>query len=498
MDKKSIIIGSYNYIYASCVDRSQEEQFVTLVKLCNGYPEFHTDEMKGEMALSKEDAITLALYVAEGVIYSEKHEVPNDKTLISAMAMQLLSKYYPHYFVQSRIPETISEEPQIPESEENPAPPAGIDPDSIIQLEEVKESTSVNMDGIPRFKPISIPLDEEQSVPAVDPSNPALAYFRGQPIAPPPPPGLHRVDNPVKKSPVPPPSVDPVETDLSKVNFNGFMKPPVQAQKPEYIQSIPHPETAPEQNQQVGNTVNNSEIIRKYPKLYLGHIERLANANDCSVFFEEYPVEGIISVTVLDSQDKVMPWKSFCIDSGRIIDHRVKLIGGNPKFDMTRIIEKMPFYELFTGSHKGKILDTRMLEDIFQAGLENITKKKMYRKEFQDLNLKLALITLPTSFLNSEARKSLEDYLMKMDRDGYFDKAISMSPGSRFVFNTKRLDTKHLSRFTLINEGVPMYYGGPVPENLVPIIIESNDGKIDIRTNGNGDPSAIPAIKYEQ
>ena len=505
--KRSIITGSYNYIDTFHAADSQEEQFVMLVKLCNKHPEFHTDSMQGEMAISKEDAISLAMYVVEAKIYLTRGSDPSCEENI-ALAMPMLRKYYPNYFIQptitGKVEQQSAEEPEelfIPEKEENTVP-SGIDPSSVIDMEEEVGSTEANMDGIPTFKPISIPLDDDVPQQPIDPSNPALAYFRGIPYIAPlvQQAPIHKVDNPPQVPVAPPVNTDPVDVNLGLISMSGMVQPQVQTQKPEFINpNLPKP--APEQNQSTGevkNSVDNSVMIKKFPKLSLDHIEHLANINGCSVFFEEYPADGIVSVTTLDSEDKVIPWKSFCIDSGRIIDPRVKLIGGNPKFDVNSIIERLPFYELNSGRNGAKVLDTRMLEDIFKAGLENISKKKMYQKGWQDLNLKIALITLPTSFLNREERKSLQDYIMKMDKDGYFDKAISMSPGCRFVFFTKRLDKEHIGRFTLINEGVPMYYGGPVPENLVPIIIESNDGKIDIRTNGNADPNALPAIRYEQ
>ena len=142
-------------------------------------------------------------------------------------------------------------------------------------------------------------------------------------------------------------------------------------------------------------------------------------------------------------------------------------------------------------SHAKKVLDEKLFNDIFYGGLMNISKRPMYSKSYKDLNLKLALITLPTRGLNAEERSSLQEYVIKMDNDGYLDKALSYAPGSRFVFAGNKLDKDHLSSFTLINEGVPAFYGALyTPVNPVKII--SKDGQIEIECK-NPAPASQPA-----
>lgn len=107
MKKKSIIIGAYNYIDTMHAGESQDEQFVHLVKMCNQYSEFYTEDMKGEMALSKEDAISLAQYVTEAKIYMEENREPSNSEVLDR-AMPMLRKFYPNYFEKelSRLIET--------------------------------------------------------------------------------------------------------------------------------------------------------------------------------------------------------------------------------------------------------------------------------------------------------------------------------------------------------------------------------------------------------
>ena len=293
---------------------------------------------------------------------------------------------------------------------------------------------------------------------------------------------IHKVDEAPKPKKAPP-AEDKVEHNLEKIQIDNLKKPPVVKQQPEIIQLLEP--VAPVDNT-VTNMYDNTEIANKYTKIPLLEIQAIANLNSCSVKFEEYPHEGIISVSTFDHMvgQPVAP-KSFCIDTGMIIDKRAKLIGTNPVFNAELMLEQAPIYELFSNSPNSnkKVLDTKMINDIFVAGLLNVTKKEMYSENYKALNMKLALITLPTKGLNKEERNSLQDYIVKMDQDGYLDKAIQMAPGSRFVFVAKQLAKNALADFILVNQGVPRFYGTE-PLKVMPIIIESKAGKISIRTAG--------------
>ena len=301
-----------------------------------------------------------------------------------------------------------------------------------------------------------------------------------QPAPIPPQPVIHKVDEAPKPKKAPP-AEDKVDHDLEKIQIDNLKKPPIVKQQPEIIKSLEP--VAPVDNTVV-NMYDNTEIANKYTKIPLLEIQAIANMNACSVKFEEYPHEGIISVATFDHMvgQPVAP-KSFCIDTGMIIDKRAKLIGTNPVFNAETMLEQAPMYELFTSASNGnkKVLDTKMINDIFVAGLLNVTKKEMYSESYKALNMKLALITLPTKGLNKEERNSLQDYVVKMDQDGYLDKAIQMAPGSRFVFVAKQLAKNALADFILVNQGVPRFYGTE-PLKVMPVIIESKAGKITIRT----------------
>lgn len=346
--------------------------------------------------------------------------------------------------------------------------------------------------------PIGMPIPQQQMIPAS--SIPQQALFPQQ-MAPqqpvitqPPVKPLHKVDEPPKQS-IKIADPDKVEVDLNKVDIDDLKKEPTVQKKPEFIQPMQAP--APGSVVTGGsheNLYDNSAMIAKFNKIPLKEIEEIAAKNGVDVIFEESPHIGLISVVAVAKNNTSINPKCFTIDTGMIIDKRVKLIDACPRVNPTTILENGEFYEVFNTignkSHAKKVLDEKLFNDIFYGGLMNISKRPMYSKAYKDLNLKLALITMPTRGLNAEERSSLQEYIVKMDNDGYFDKAISNAPGSRFVFTQTKLDKEHLSNFTLTNEGVPAFYGAMyIPVN--PVIIESKDGHIDIRCSQNTQPAPV-------
>lgn len=334
-----------------------------------------------------------------------------------------------------------------------------------------------------------------------DPSNPARMFLQPEqniiptvPVAFPnggmiPPqqiqPPLHKVDE-VPRPQKQVPQEDAVNVELNKLNFTGLKEPSTVKEIPPVID---HPMGNAEKIDESikENLFNNDELFAMYPKIPLREIEEIANKNGHNVSFYAYPYDGLITVitSTRDGHNAVVP-KCFTIDCGKIIDSRVKLFAACPMLNQEIFLEFAPVYELFVRNpktHNKNMLDEKLINDIFIAGLGNISKKEMYTDIYKALNRKLALITIPTKGLNKEERNSLQTYLLNMDRDGYFDKAISLAPGSRFAFLNDKLDKNALNTFTLVNEGVPMYYGtGPM--KVTPVIIESKNGQISIRSNG--------------
>lgn len=313
-------------------------------------------------------------------------------------------------------------------------------------------------------QPVSVQGQPTQQ--PVDPSNPALALLRP----------IHKVDEPEKPKPVKAEEDKKVDVDLSEVNISGLVKPTPKPKKPEYVQAMPEVQAL---STAITNPFDNSGMIEKFPKIPLKKIEEIGNSLGMGVAFEEYPHIGIISVIVTDHLGKPYIPRCFTIDTGMIIDRRVKLIACTPMFNNTDIMEFAPMYELLTSNGSHKVLDEELIKAMMTAGAMNISKRQMYSDEYKALNCKVALITLPTKGLNKEERNALQSYILKMDKDGWFDAAIKKAPGSRFVFTANQLDKSHLSKFELINSGVPMYYGTKAAD-VIPLKIVSDNGHISI------------------
>lgn len=304
---------------------------------------------------------------------------------------------------------------------------------------------------------------------------------------------LHRIDEkPKEKPPVAKP--DNVDVELKDVNMTkGMVASKPKTAKPEFIEPMPQGE--PINHALEKNAVDNTPLIQKVDKVPLDMIQKIANDNGHSVAFYEYPNEGIISVITYGINGNAVYPKSFCIDLGHVIDARVKLITNCPILPnndpYAQMIEFGKFYELFVidpKSHK-KVLDTQLLNDMFSAGYMNLKKRPMYTDEYLALNRKLALISIPTKGLNKEQRNAVQSFLIdSLDKTGYLDLAISKTPnGCRFVFLDKELNKKNLANFTLINEGVPKFYGTQA-QPVVPTVIKVTNGVVTVKANGEDVP----------
>ena len=130
------------------------------------------------------------------------------------------------------------------------------------------------------------------------------------------------------------------------------------------------------------NSVDNSEMIKKYPKVPLQEIEKIANENGCNIHFDEIDGRnGIILVDVADEGNNLRPEKGFTIDVGNIIDRRLKLYPVSLTIDPYSPLEVYPAYELMysdKNNHNKTVLDRKLIADIMIAGIGNIQKRSMY------------------------------------------------------------------------------------------------------------------------
>ena len=440
----------------------------------------------------EETSLEMAMSAAIAAVRTRNGNMTSEEVLKEAEVNT--KKKYPMLFEQPA------------ESKQDDVPPAYEE-----EVETTPEQNNTNFAQIDLGTGLPVNTDEINKgfAQEYDPSNPARAYIQGstpQPVPQQPIPQqpqypvnpmftkpLHRVDEPPKpKKEIPP--EDRVDVNLGEIDISGLKKPPVVKQVPAPVNNkLQNPAPA---DTTVKNIFDNTEMIQKYPKVPLKEIEAIANANGHSVAYEEYPHIGLITVIAVGENGKAVLPKCFTIHTGVIIDKRLKLFAACPRYNQDQILEFAPVYELMmidSKQHGRKVLDAKMLNDIFYAGLGNISKREMFSEEYKALNRKVAMISLPTKKLNKEQRGALQDFVVKMDKDGYLDKALALAPGSRFVFLNmdKELDPNHLGTFTLINEGVPLYYG-TMANKVNPVIIDVVDGKISIKSNGaTVDPAII-------
>ena len=306
-------------------------------------------------------------------------------------------------------------------------------------------------------------------------------------------PEIHRVDNPNPKPKKVNTGVeDPnVVVKLGKINMKGLKAEKEKSEIPEVVNNnLPKGTPVSDVAALDHNSIDNSEMIKKYPKVPLKEIQDIANENGCNVYFNEIDGrKGIILIDVADEGNNLRPEKGFTIDTGMIIDRRLKLYPVSLTIDPYSPLEVYPAYELMysdKNNHNKTVLDRKLISDIMIAGVGNIQKRSMYSEEYRKLNLKVALITMPLKGLNAEERGSLQKFLLAMDKQGYLDKAIKAAPGSRFVFADKQLNKSELSTFTLVNcdinnpsDSVPVFYGA-ITAPVNPIIIRVKKGNVEM------------------
>lgn len=153
-------------------------------------------------------------------------------------------------------------------------------------------------------------------------------------------------------------------------------------------------------------------------------------------------------------------YKSFTIDTGMVIDKRVKMFPAIIDCGF----ENLNAYPVLIESkdHKKKFNEP-LFRQMFKGGIYVIdTFKPMYTDEYIELNKNVALITMPTDKIDRELKNLIRNTLLKALNNGVFAEAKNIDPNSRFVF--KYLD--EYKNFTLTNKGVGAFYGAPCSSTI--------------------------------
>ncbi len=296
--------------------------------------------------------------------------------------------------------------------------------------------------------------------------------------------GRHKVDNPPKQKP----EVKKAEPAKVDVDLDLIVKPevkePTVRKVPDVVQDLPKAEAAPTPEAKF----DNEALISQYK--YLGEIERVARECGAQVKYEMRPgsngkPSGLITCLTFTENDinRPNPFKSFTIDTGKIIDRRAKILIGDPT---VMAYEDMQMYLILVNSkdsddrskNRNNVFNEKLFKDIFVGGYQMLEPSRMYTKELLALNKYVALITMPTNNMNSESRKAVRDRLLAAMKADVFKKVLEKDPKARFRFDNYKKETME---FTLTTAGTPYRFCGPC--------MATKKIKIDFRADGTAVPS---------
>ncbi len=209
---------------------------------------------------------------------------------------------------------------------------------------------------------------------------------------------------------------------------------------------------------------DNSVVKTKYP--YLQDVENVALKNGCQVKMMERIGANGNSVGLIDVytevNDIVAEKKSFTIDTGNIIDKRIKVF----PVILECGYEKYQAYPLKDRSKdkndKQMVFNEELFKNIFVGGVDSLPDRGMYSPERRELNRIVDLISMPTKDMSSSDRKDVMARLEKAYKSGAFTSSnYYKSGGHAFRFRFKEGSfNKNTKTFTLVSTA-PLYYNGP-------------------------------------
>lgn len=262
---------------------------------------------------------------------------------------------------------------------------------------------------------------------------------------------------------------------------------------PEIVQGAAQEAKAPVEHdapqQLVSCFPQNAQLYASRQLGFLKEIEDIALSRGHQVFFNPHingqgNLDGLIEVAVYDPSGKnINTFKSFVIDTGRIIDRRVKLF---PVFPVDgKVLENVFPFEVFTkGGSKnnggGKKLNADMFRDIFVGGVAAIKAPPMYTKELMELNRHIDYSSISFPKGTDKMRIPVRDnFLLPLLKRGTFNKINEVCPNARFRM-TRPYGMKTNS-IVFENMGVPSYYNGPcVQVKPIRLTVTEGDAVVEV------------------
>ena len=299
-------------------------------------------------------------------------------------------------------------------------------------------------------------VDAEVIAAYASPDQPGIGWLKqdNNPADPKPVPKAQKAkaEEPIIKA-----DIDIIDSSINNVDMK------VEKIKPDFSYFIKEDEKSEKNDCTI--TYDNSTIINTPGMEYLKTIEAAAKRSNFNVVFKRQMFEdanipsGIIEVLTYNSNNELMIDRSFSIDTGVIIDRRLKLI---PALYGETPYEVFPIYELKTKAPngKGKAVDEQLLNTIFQKGIPAITKRSMYDQDTLTLNSYVDLIGLSVNGIKAEDKNAITGRIKNAIAAGVFNEIAAANPGIAFRMKFKSVNVNDLS-FTLTNVGATASFGHP-------------------------------------
>ena len=271
--------------------------------------------------------------------------------------------------------------------------------------------------------------------------------------------GNHKVDKPKQPQKPKPEKAKPDKVEVDLPNIKMEVEPVHEKKIPEAI-SNPIPQAEPVKEVKVAK-FDNSAMIAKYD--YLKDVENIATECNIGILFMERAdmmISCIIYTGNIPARDK-----GFVIDPGNIIDRRKKIIPGIFNF-----YNGQQAYPLFITNSKDKevgkksqnVINSDLIKGLIIGGNEFPNERDgLYREDYRKLNNFIALITIPTKDINNNERKAIQNRLVDLYKNNFFNMVYATN--SRFRIES--YDKKN-GEFIITNIGVPPFYGAPVDTSV--------------------------------
>lgn len=231
--------------------------------------------------------------------------------------------------------------------------------------------------------------------------------------------------------------------------------------------------------------IDNSEVINKYPNLHLDEVENIATEKGCQIkMIERKSVSGM-PIGLIDCftscNDAYAAKKSFTIDTGNIIDRRVKLFPEILQYGY----ERLQAYPLKVRSNnkedKKQVFNKEIFENIFVGGVDSLPDRGLYSPERRELNQVVDLISMPTKDMTADDRKAVMKRLEDAYKSGVFTTSNyykNTNHAFRFMFKDNSYN-KNTKTFTLINTA-PLFYNGPYSSSSKILVNFGVNGKTTV------------------